>query len=84
MRSYISFPSKLHQKIHQNNVDFSFIEIRSEKIHRNDVDILLIEVTLQKVCRNEVDFLPIEIIEITLKINAEIMWKFIDIFFSTY
>ena len=29
MRSYISFSSKLHQKIRQNNVDFPSIEIRS-------------------------------------------------------
>ena len=32
MRSYISFPSKLHQKIHRKNVDFSSIKIRSKKI----------------------------------------------------
>ena len=54
--SYISFPTKLNQKIHGNNVDFSSIKIRSKKVHRNDVDISLIEVTLNKVRQNDVDF----------------------------
>ena len=76
MRSYISFPSKLHHKIHRNNVDFSSIEIRSKQKHRNDVDI-----TPNKLRRNDVDFSPIEI---TLKKCLEMKWKFIDIFFSTY
>ena len=31
MRSYISFPFKLHPKIHRNNVDFSSIEIKLGK-----------------------------------------------------
>ena len=34
MHSYISFPSKLHQKIHRNNVEFSSIEIGSKKISK--------------------------------------------------
>ena len=41
---YISFPSKLHQKIHRNNVNFLFIEIRSKKVHQNDIDFLPIEI----------------------------------------
>ena len=49
------------QKINQNNVDFSSMEIRSKKVHRNDVDISVIEVTPNKVRRNDVDFLLIEI-----------------------
>ena len=40
---YISFPSKLHQKIHRN-VNFLFIEIRSKKVHQNDIDFLPIEI----------------------------------------
>ena len=91
-----SFPSKLHQKIHQNNVDFSSIEIRSKIVHRNDVDISLIEVTPNKVHLNGVDFWLIEItsmkvrqnnveflpIEITSKKYIEMTWKFINIFFG--
>ena len=61
MRSYISFPSKLHQKINWNNVDFFSIELRSKKVHENDIDISVTEITPNKVRRNDVDFLPIEI-----------------------
>ena len=57
----ISFPSKLQQKIHRNNFDFSSIEIKSKKVHQNDIDISLIKITSKKVRRNDVDFFPIEI-----------------------
>ena len=58
--SYISFSSKLHQKIHRNNVHFFSIKIRSNKC-RNDVDFSLIEITSSKIRWNDVNFLPIEI-----------------------
>ena len=77
----ISFQSKLHQKIHRHNVDFSSIEIRSKKVHGNDVYISLIEITSKKVRQNHVDFSAIEIIS---KKYVEMAWKFINIFFSTY
>ena len=80
MRSYISVSSKLHQRIHRNNVDFSSIEIRSKKVLRNDIDISLIEVTPNKVGQNDIDFSPIEI---TLKKYVKMTLKFILIFFST-
>ena len=75
--SYISFSSKLHQKIHWNNVhffsikirsnkcrndvDFSLIEIKSSKVRWNDVNFLPIEITLKKVRKNHIDFLPMDI-----------------------
>ena len=46
--NYISFPSKLHQKINQMNVDFLSIEIRSIKVRRNNVDFSLIEITIEE------------------------------------
>ena len=46
--NYISFPSKLHQKINQKNVDFLTIEIRSIKVRRNNVDFSLIEITIEE------------------------------------
>ena len=79
MRSYISFPSKLHQMIQWNNGDFSSIEIRSKVVHRNDVDISPIDVTPDEVCRIYIDF---SLIEITLKKHVKMTWKFIDIFYS--
>ena len=79
MRSYISFPSKLHQMIHRNNVDFSSIEIRSKVVHRNNVDISPIDVTPNEVCRIYVDF---SLIEITSKKHVKMTLKFIDIFYS--
>ena len=54
--------SKLHQKLHRNNFDFSSFEIRSKKIHRNDANILLIKITPHKVRQNDVYLLLIEII----------------------
>ena len=86
------------QKIHQNNVDLSSIEIRSKKVNRNDVNILLFKVTPNKLRQNDVDFLLIEItskklhqsdvdflpIEITPKKYVKMMWKFISSLLSMY
>ena len=47
-RSCISFPSKLHQTINRNNVDFSLIKIALNKARPNDVNIPLIEITSKK------------------------------------
>ena len=58
--SYISFSSKLHQKIHWSNVLFFSIKIRSNKCW-NDVDFSLIEITSSKARWNDVNCLPIEI-----------------------
>lgn len=53
--------SKLHQKVHRNNFDFSSFEIRSKKVHRKDANISLIKITLHKVRQNDVYLLLIEI-----------------------
>ena len=66
--SYISFPSKLQQKIHRNNVDFSSIEssqkkyikttstFRSSKLHRRkyvETTSIFFPSKFEKVCRND-------------------------------
>ena len=69
------------KKIHQNNVDVTSNEITSKKVSRNGVDFSPIKLSSIKLRRNDVNFLPIEI---TLKKYVDMMWKFIDVFFSTY
>ena len=68
-------------KVRGNKVDFSTIEITPKKVLRNDVDFCIIEITLKKVCGNDLDF-PIS--EITSKKYAEMTWKFVEIWSSTY
>ena len=58
-RVCISFPSKLHKKIHWNNVSFLCIEIMLKKVYQKSVDFPHIEITSNKVHWNDVDFLPI-------------------------
>ena len=75
MRSYISFSSKLHQKIRQNNVDFPSIEIRfdhrsyAEQSTSKNVDFLLIKIASKKVRRIDGDFSHIEISSKKLRQN---------------
>ena len=85
-------------KVRGNKVDFSTIEITSKKVRGNNVYFSTIEVTLKKVRRIHVDFSTSEItskkvrgihvdfstIEITSKKYAEMTWKFVEIWSSTY
>ena len=70
MRSYISFPFKLQQKIHRKNVNDSSIEIRSKKKHWYDFDISLIEVTSKKFV--EMTWIFIDIFFSTYQRNIDI------------
>ena len=88
-RICISFPSKLHQKIPRNYVEFfvhrnwvekSIMEIMSKEICENEIDILLIKTALNKVRRDDTDFSSIKI---TLKKYVEMTLKFVDIFSLT-
>ena len=69
------------KKVRGNNVDFSTSKITPIKVRENNVDFLTIEITSEKVHRNNVDFLTIKI---TSKKYAEMMWKFVQIWFSIY
>ena len=80
-RGCISFPSKLHKRIHWNNVNFLCIEITLKKVYQKSVDFPHIEITSNKVHWNDLDFLPIKI---TSKKYVEMTWKFVDVFFLTY
>ena len=85
-------------KVRGNNVDFSTIEITSKKVRGNNADFSTIEITSKKVRGNHVDFSTSEItskkvrgnhvdfstIEITSKKYAEMTWKFVEIWSSTY
>ena len=62
-------------------MDFSTIEITSKKVRRNNVDFLTIDITSKKVRGNHVDF---STSEITSKKYAEMMWKLVEIWSSTY
>ena len=64
-----------------NNVDFSTIEITSKKTHGNNVHFSTIEITLKKARGNQADF---SISEVTSKEYAEMTWKFVNIWSSTY
>ena len=68
-------------KARENNVDFSTIEFTSKKVRGNNVDFSNIEITSKKVRGNHVGF---STIEITSKKYAEMTWKFVEIWFSTY
>ena len=69
------------KKVRGNHVDFSTIEITSKKVRGNHVDFSTSEITLEKVRGNHVDF---STIEITSKKYAEMTWKFVEIWSSTY
>ena len=68
-------------KVRGNNVDFPAIEITSKKVRGNNADFLTSRITLIKVRGNNVYF---STIEITSKKYAEMSWKFIEIWSSTY
>ena len=68
-------------KVHRNNVDFSTIEFTSKKVCGNYVDFLTCEITSEKVRGNDVDF---STSKITSKKYAEMTWKFVEIWSSTY
>ena len=69
------------KKVRGSKVDFSTIEITSKKVRGNNVDFSTIEITSKKVRGNHVDF---STIEITSKKYAEMTWKFVEIWSSTY
>ena len=86
------------KKAHGNHVNFSAIEIAAKKVHGNHVDFSTIEITSKKVRGSNVDFSTIEITskkrrgnhvdfstsETTSKKYAEMTWKFVEIWSSTY
>ena len=59
----------------------STIEITSTKVRGSHVDFSTIEITSKEVRGNHVDF---STIEITSKKYAEMTWKFVEIWSSTY
>lgn len=65
----------------RNYVNFLPIQITSKKVCQNEADFSVIKFTTKKVHQNDTDFSPIEI---TSKKYFKIMWKFVDIFFTTY
>ena len=69
------------KKVQGNHLGFSTIEITSIKVRGNNVDFSTIEITSKKVRGNHVDF---STIEITSKKYAEMTWKFVEIWSSTY
>ena len=56
-------------------------EIASKRVRGNNVDFLTSKITSKKVRGNDVDF---STIEITSRKYAEITWKFVKIWSSTY
>ena len=69
------------KKVRGNHVDFSTSEITSKKVRGNHVDFSTIEITSKKVRGNHVDF---STSETTSKKYAEMTWKFVEIWSSTY
>ena len=69
------------KKVSKNKVHISTIEITSKKVRGNHVNFSTSEITSKKVRGNHVDF---STIEITSKKYAEITWKFVEIWSSTY
>ena len=78
---HISTSEITSKRVRGNHVDFSTIEITSKKVRGNHVDFSTIEITSKKVRGNHVDF---STIEITSKKYAEMTWKFVKIWSSTY
>ena len=69
------------KKVRGNNVDFSTSEIKSKKVHGNIVNFSTSKITSKKVRGNQVDF---STIETASKKYAEMTWKFVEIWSSTY
>ena len=69
------------EKVSENNVDISTIDITSKKARGSNVDFSTIEITSTKVRGKNVDF---STSEITSKKYVEITWKFVEIWSSTY
>ena len=69
------------KKVHQNDVDISLIEVTPNKVRQSDINFSFIKITSKKVRRNDVECSSIVI---TSKKYVEMMWQFMDIFFSTY
>ena len=78
---YISNRQITSKKVRGNNNDFSTIEITPIKVSGSNVDFSTIEITSKKVGGNHVDF---STSEITSKKYAEMTWKFVEIWSSTY
>ena len=69
------------KKVSKNNVLIWTIEMTSKKVRGNNEDFSTIKITSKKVCGNNVDF---STIEIKLKKYAEMTWKFVEIWSSTW
>ena len=69
------------KKLRENNVEFATSEITPIKVRGNNEDFSTIKITSKKVCGNNVEF---STIEITLKKYAEMTWKFVEIWSSTW
>ena len=69
------------EKRRGNNVNFSTNEITSKKLRGNHVDFSTNEITSKKVRGNHVNF---STSKITSKKYAEMTWKFVEIWSSTY
>ena len=69
------------KKVCRNHVDFLTIEITSKKLRGNHVNFSTIEITSKKIRGNHVDF---STIKTTSKKNAEMTWKLVEIWSSTY
>ena len=69
------------KKLRENNVEFATSEITPIKVRGNNEDFSIIKITSKKVRGNNVDF---STIEITLKKYAEMTWKFVEIWSSTW
>ena len=68
-------------KVCGNKADFSTIEITPKKLRGNDVDFWTLKITFKKVGGNEMDF---SISKIISKKYAQMMWKFVENWSSTY
>ena len=81
--SHVDFSTSeiISQNVRGNQVDFSTSEITLKRVRGNHVDFSTIEITSKKICGNHVDF---STIEITSKKYAEMTWKFVEIWSSTY
>ena len=69
------------KKVRGNNMDFSTIETTAKKVRGNNMDIFTSKITPKKVRGNNVDF---SFCEITSKKYVTMMWKFVQIWSSTY
>ena len=86
------------RKNRANNVDFSIIKIISKKVSENNVDFLTREITSKNVRGSNADFSIIKIIskkirsndmdfsisKITSKKYVEMIWKFVEVWSSTF